>query len=86
MTETEGERMVYFPNGSAGEVLDIQCGDCQLGEKACPIYFVQQEFNYKQIGRKQLKKAMNYLVDKKGVCLMKPFIDDIKIGYDRRSG
>jgi len=77
--------MAYFSNGTEGEVLDEQCGECRLPDDApCPILFVQGMFNYKQIGRKQLKKAMNILVDKKGNCQMKPLIDDLP-GWGRRS-
>lgn len=64
--------MVYFPNGTAGMVLDEQCSNCPVGEDACPIYAVQMVYNYDQLknGNKDLKDAMTMLVDDKGRCQM----------------
>jgi len=65
--------MVYFPNGTSGMILDEQCFECPVGEDCCPIYLVQQMFNYDQLkkGNKQLKEAMNMLIDGKGKCQMR---------------
>jgi len=62
--------MAYFPNGSAGEVLDRQCAECPLGNGPCPVLGIQMIFNYDQLseGNKQLREAMTMLVDDKGEC------------------
>lgn len=66
--------MAYFANGTEGEYLDAQCGDCPLGEKACPIMGVQMLFNYDQIGVPKLREAMNYLVNERGDCQLRPLL------------
>lgn len=75
--------MAYFSNGTEGEALDEQCWECLHSEDdltLCPIMAIQMEFNYKQCDEKNkdLRAAMNMLVDDKGSCLMKPLIDKIK--------
>lgn len=71
--------MAYFPNGSAGEIFDNQCAGCLHNdpEVGCPIAFIQTHYNYDQLneGNKQLREAINFLVDEKGQCEMKPLID-----------
>lgn len=63
--------MAYFPNSSAGEILDSQCNDCPLGwgwnndkqttlfpkdvAKPCPVAWVQQYYNYDQCDAGQEK-------------------------------
>jgi len=72
--------MAYFPNGTAGLVLDEQCANCRLADDApCPILWAQMEYNYTQLneGEENLKDLMNFLVDSKGNCKMKPLIDEI---------
>ena len=68
--------MAYFSNGTEGEVLDEQCSECRL-PGACPVLWVQTEYNYTQLNKKNkdLRKAMNCLIDKKGNCQMKIQID-----------
>jgi len=69
--------MAYFPNGTSGEVLDKQCGECILPDDApCPILWVQMTYNYSQLddGNELLKEAMNCLVDEEGACKMKPLL------------
>ncbi len=64
--------MAYFPNGTAGEILDNQCVDCLHEDEWswCPVYAVQSLFNYCQIdkGQEKLRQAINMLVDEKGIC------------------
>lgn len=62
--------MAYFPNGSAGEVLDNQCAECPLGDGPCPVALVQMMYNYTQVGdgEKNLRDAMTLLVDERGIC------------------
>lgn len=62
--------MAYFPNGSSGEVLELQCGRCLLGDGPCPIVGIQMLYNYDQLeeGQEKLKDAMSMLVDDKGTC------------------
>jgi hypothetical protein len=62
--------MVYFPNGSAGDVLEAQCMDCKLGEGPCPIYYIQMEWNYDQVGNDLAVKIMNELISEDGTCQM----------------
>lgn len=62
--------MAYFPNGSAGEVLDNQCAECPLGEGPCPVALVQMMYNYTQVddGQESLRGAMALLVSDDGIC------------------
>jgi hypothetical protein len=45
----------------------------------CPIAMVQQLYNYDQLkkGQEKLKEAMNVLIDKEGICQMRPILLDI---------
>jgi len=68
--------MAYFPNGTAGEVLDEQCHQCLHAMNdgvLCPVYYVQMEYNYKQCddGQECLRAAMNLLVNEAGECQMR---------------
>ena len=67
--------MGYFSNGSEGEYLDSQCGQCLhlYNDGACPVALVQHLYNYKQ--KKQLRKALNMLIDEHGDCHVKIAID-----------
>jgi hypothetical protein len=64
--------MAYFPNGTAGEILDNQCCDCLHEDEWlwCPVYAVQFLFNYDQVGKGQekLRQAINMLVSEDGIC------------------
>ena len=64
--------MAYFPNGTAGEILDNQCCDCLHEDEWawCPVYAIQSLFNYDQVdkGQEKLRQAINMLVDEKGIC------------------
>jgi len=64
--------MAYFANGSDGEYLEDQCIDCPLSCRPCPVYAVQNNYNYKQCskGNEDLRAAMNLLIDEKGNCKM----------------
>lgn len=65
--------MAYFPNGSAGEILDNQCAKCEFigPDDPCPVMFVQNWYNYEQVGNKDLAGCLNYLVSEKGICQMR---------------
>ena len=79
-TKTKGDVMAYFPNGCAGEVLDVQCADCPLGEGPCPVALVQMMFNYDQCSDDQakLRQAMSCLVDDEGMCqVRKQILDNV---------
>lgn len=67
--------MAYFPNGSSGEVLDMQCCDC-LPYDPCPVAWVQLEYNYEQCkeGQEKMRALLNCLVDEKGKCKMKQYV------------
>lgn len=62
--------MAYFPNSSAGEVLDSQCAQCPLGDGPCPVASVQLLYNYDQLedGQEKLQSALTTLVDEAGIC------------------
>jgi len=66
--------MAYFANGSEGEVLENQCGHCLLFKHddehgtGCPIYQIQQIFNYDQLSVPKLEEAMSMLIDNDGAC------------------
>lgn len=79
--------MAYFPNGSAGEYLDNQCGECPLPMDApCPILSVQLDYNYEQHDKEGLRtkvsEVLNRLVNEKGDCQMKPLLD--KEGWEKK--
>ncbi len=68
--------MAYFPNGTSGMVLDNQCFECRLpDDEPCPVLWVQNKYNYTQIGNEMAKEIINCLVDKDGQCQMKLSID-----------
>jgi len=65
--------MAYFPNGTAGEVLDRQCQDCPLnphGDDPCEVSTVHLLFNYDQVGvgHEKLRDALRFLVSDNGTC------------------
>ncbi len=68
--------MAYFSNGSEGEYLDNQCAECPLGEVACPVRHVQDNFNYDQVakGQEKLREAMNLLISPEGKCQLRPLV------------
>ena len=74
--------MAYFPSGISGEILEMQCEKCIHGlddTEMCPVYFVQQNYNYEQNGNKRLEDCLNYLIDEHGICQMKKAIDAVRI-------
>jgi Fe-S-cluster-containing hydrogenase component 2 len=64
--------MAYFSNGSEGMVFDDQCTRCKYGRHACPIAFVQMDFNYSQHNDKSgtAQKILGHLVKPDGTCTM----------------
>lgn len=70
--------MAYFPNGSAGMILDDQCDDCFHASifTGCPICLAQMEFNYDQCsdGQEKLKDCLNMLVGEDGICKMRKLL------------
>jgi hypothetical protein len=74
--------MAYFANGTEGDVLDSQCGDCKIPDDApCPILMAQVTFNYDQFTDGKTNHAsdiLNTLVDAKGICQMKPLLDALR--------
>ena len=71
--------MAYFPNGTAGDILDQQCAKClhHNPDIGCPISFVQTHYNYDQCddGLEKMQELLNILVNEKGICQMKPLIE-----------
>ena len=65
--------MAYFPNGTAGLMLDEQCSGCILGEVACPIWYVQQHFNYADENvtkGSKLQECLNLLISEDYECAL----------------
>lgn len=69
--------MAFFSNSSDGGILDRQCGECihQDPDAGCPVARVQTEFNYDQIDNDKLVRVLEILINKKGVCQLKPLIE-----------
>lgn len=75
--------MAYFPNGTASQYLDNQCGECLIPmDKPCPILYVQLTYNYEQFDEDgkptKTSEVIDCLVNKKGDCQMKPLLDNHK--------
>jgi hypothetical protein len=68
--------MAYFANGTAGLNLDEQCSRCIYGEKACPIYWVQLNWNYEACNNKVAREILDYLIADCGRCTMFEFDKD----------
>jgi hypothetical protein len=72
--------MAYFPNGCSGEVLDIQCLKCKYGNKPCPIYWMQCNWNYLACNDKIAREIMDYFISNNGTCAMfEAFKEDFQI-------
>lgn len=67
--------MAYFSNGTEGDHFEMQCAECPIGEKNCPIALVQLIYNYEQCDNSKLKGAMDLLVNESGDCQLKPILD-----------
>ena len=75
--------MAYFSNGTEGTVFDHQCSLCKYGDKACPIAFVQYEYNYEACNNEVARKILDNLVANNGTCAMwKEFKSDFRIDPD----
>jgi len=72
--------MAYFSNGSEGAVFDEQCSMCKYGDRPCPIFWVQIEYNYDACNNETARKILNDLVKDDGTCEMfKQFKEDFQI-------
>ena len=72
--------MAYFSNGSEGAVFDEQCSMCKYGDKPCPIFWVQMEYNYDACNNETASKILSDLVKDDGTCEMfKCFENDFKL-------
>lgn len=72
--------MAYFSNGTEGEVLDYQCSLCKYGDKACPIFLVQFNYNYDACNNKVARKILDDLIANNGTCAMwKEFRNDFRV-------
>lgn len=60
--------MAYFSNGSEGEVFDAQCGKCKFGDKACPIAWIQTDYNYDAVNNQMATDILSELVKNDGTC------------------
>ena len=71
--------MAYFPNGTAGLILEQQCMDCihEDEQSLCPIANAHYQLNYEQCkdGNEKLRQCMAMLVGDDGMCEMKPLIE-----------
>lgn len=72
--------MAYFSSGTEGAVLDEQCSMCKYGDRPCPIFWVQIEYNYDACNNETARKILNDLVKDDGTCEMfKQFKEDFQI-------
>ena len=62
--------MAYFSNSSEGECLENKCYQCRYGEKPCPIFAVQFNYNYDACGNKVASQILNDLINDDGTCEM----------------
>ena len=76
--------MAYFPNGSAGECFDEQCLKCILFERACPIAWVQMEYNYKACNNEVASAILGELVKDDGTCELFKTAPEIFMSADAR--
>lgn len=60
--------MAYFSNGSEGGCFDEQCAKCKYGNHACPIAWVQTEFNYKSVNNETATAILDSLISNNGTC------------------
>ncbi len=79
--------MAYFPNGTSGEILEVQCCECLHKDidTTCPIYYVQSVFNYKQSENRDLEVCLGLMINDKGICQMKKILDRLLVVDDDRS-
>ena len=78
--------MAYFPNGTAGECFDEQCELCRYGDKPCPVYAVQLNYNYEACNNKVATDILNDLITNNGTCHMyKMFEKDFKLTEGERT-
>jgi len=72
--------MAYFSSGTAGTCFDDECEGCKYGKEACPIAFVQFEYNYDACNNKVARSILDELVKDDGTCIMKKtFSKDFKV-------
>ena len=62
--------MAYFPNATAGEAFDRQCGRCRYGDQPCPIAAVHLLYNYDAVGNETATDILQMLVWDNGECQM----------------
>lgn len=72
--------MAYFSNGSEGAAFDNQCARCILGNKKCPIEYVQTMYNYDAVNNKVATEILYNLVKNDGTCKMYEKFKDILEG------
>jgi hypothetical protein len=70
--------MAYFQNGTASECLDRTCQTCLLGSTRCPVYMIQNLFNFEQVikGKEVIMRFLHFLIDDDGNCQVKKLIED----------
>lgn len=72
--------MAYFSNSSEGSCLDEQCEQCRYGQDACPVYYVQNMYNYEACNNKVARKILDHLICNCGTCTMfEIFVKDFKV-------
>ena len=63
--------MAYFANSSEGDNFREECASCKYGEKPCPIFLVQFNYNYSACNNKIARSILDDLISDDGTCLMK---------------
>lgn len=78
--------MAYFSNGNEGMCLEDQCEECRYGEKPCPIFAVQLNYNYEACNNEVATKILNDLIKNDGTCYMfKMFKKDFQLTEGEKS-
>ena len=67
--------MAYFANGQDGSYFEEECSSCKYGQEACPIAFVQFEYNYEACNNEIASKILDKLVSDNAECSMKKLIE-----------
>ncbi len=76
--------MAYFSNGSEGMLHHLECAECILADKFCPIASVQMSYNYDACNNKTATAILNNLIkqtesgDYVG-CQMRPLLMELAV-------
>ena len=69
--------MAYFSNGSEGMCFD--CDGCLYAENACPIAWVQMNYNYDACNVEVARAILGDLVRQDGTCTMREMMEAVTV-------